>query len=177
MVGCTHSHNQTIKGRESLSRFDTSKWELREADYREETRVFDHVTSTGMISHVGPRGLVPYVRNVRQRIKPGGRYVHHALMNAYTGKPLDASPGIAFNKKYVWPGFHWFTLGDHVKALEQNGFQILRATNLSAHYAKTAAAWYERLIKHQTEVLCLVSRETYRAWQLYLAGSSRSVPQ
>ena len=172
VVGCTHSHNQATKGREWLSRFDSSKWELLEADYRADTRVFDHVASTGMISHVGPRGLVPYVRNVRQRIKPGGRYVHHALMTAYTPRLLDASPGVAFNKKYVWPGFHWFTLGDHVKALEQNGFQIVRAVNLSPHYAKTAAAWYERLIKHEAEVLGLVNRETYRAWQIYLAGCS-----
>ena len=172
VVGWTHSHNQTIKGHEWLSRFDASKWELLEGDYRAETRVFDHVTSTGMISHVGPRGLVPYVRNVRQRIKSGGRYVHHALMTAYTGRLLDKSPGIAFNKKYVWPGFHWFTLGDHVKALEQNGFQIVRSVNLSVHYAKTAAAWYERLINNEAEVLDLVNRETYRAWQVYLAGCS-----
>ena len=93
-------------------------------------------------------------------------------MAAYTGRLLDKSPGIAFNKKYVWPGFHWFTLGDHVKALEQNGFQIVRAVNLSVHYAKTAAAWYERLINNEAEVLGLVNRETYRAWQVYLAGCS-----
>ena len=172
VVGCTHSHHQATKGHEWLWRFDTSKWELLEADYRDDTRVFDHVTSTGMISHVGPRGLVPYVRNVRQRIKRGGHYVHHALMTAYTGNPLDASHGIAFNKKYVWPGFHWFTLGDHVKALEQHGFQVLRAVNLSTHYAKTAAAWHERLIRHEPEVLRLVNPETYRAWKLYLAGCS-----
>ena len=140
VVGCTHSHNQAVHGRQRLARFDTARWELREADYRTDTRVFDHVTSTGMISHVGPRGLVPYVRHIRPRIKAGGRYVHHALMTPYQQQPLDMSPGIAFNKKYVWPGFHWFTLGDHVKALEQNGFHLLRAVNLSAHYAKTAAA-------------------------------------
>jgi hypothetical protein len=30
------------------------------------------VASTGMVSHVGPRGLVPYVRNIRQRIRSRG---------------------------------------------------------------------------------------------------------
>ena len=122
VVGCTHSHNQSVAGRQLLSRFDASTWELREADYREDSSVFDHVTSTGMISHVGPRGLVPYVRNIRRRIRSGGRYLHHALMSVHLGRALDAAPGVAFNKKYVWPGFHWFTFGDHVKALEQNGF-------------------------------------------------------
>ena len=172
VVGCTHSHNQTVQGRQWLSRFDPERWELREADYRTDTRVFDHVTSTGMISHVGPRGLVPYCGHVRRRIKTGGRYVHHALMTPYRRQPIDISPGIAFNKKYVWPGFHWFTLGDHVRALERNGFQLLRAVNLSPHYAKTAAAWYERFVASEQEIVKLINRETYRAWQVYLAGCS-----
>jgi cyclopropane-fatty-acyl-phospholipid synthase len=172
VVGCTHSHNQTVVGHKLLSRFDPSKWELHEADYREDARVFDHVASTGMISHVGPRGLVPYVRNVRGRIRSGGRYVHHALMTVYTSHSLDASPGIAFNKKYVWPGFHWFTFGDHVKALEQSGFHVLRAVNLSPHYAKTTAAWYERFLQNEEVIRSLLNRETFRAWQIYLAGCS-----
>ena len=174
VVGCTHSHNQVVIGRQWLERFDADRWELREADYRTDGRVFDHVTSTGMISHVGPRGLVPYVQQVRQRIKRGGRYVHHALMTPYRSWPIDMSPGVAFNKKYVWPGFHWFSLGDHVTALERNGFHLLRVVSLSAHYAKTAAAWYERLIEHESDALSVINRETYRAWQVYLAGCSGS---
>jgi cyclopropane-fatty-acyl-phospholipid synthase len=172
VVGCTHSHNQTVFGRQLLSEFDDSTWELHEADYREDTRVFDHVASTGMVSHVGPRGLVPYVRNIRQRIRSGGRYLHHALMSVHSSRSLDSAPGIAFNKKYVWPGFHWFTFSDHVKALEQNGFQVLRAVNLSPHYAKTAAAWYERFLQDKEVIRSLVNRETFRAWQIYLAGCS-----
>ena len=172
VVGCTHSHNQTVFGRQLLSEFDTSSWELHEADYRDDSRVFDHVASTGMISHVGPRGLVPYVRAIRQRIRSGGRYLHHALMSVHSSRSLDAAPGIAFNKKYVWPGFHWFTFANHVKALEQNGFQVLRAVNLSPHYAKTTAAWYERFLQNEEVILDLVNRETFRAWQIYLAGCS-----
>ena len=174
VVGCTHSQNQCVFGRQLLAAFDPGLWELRQADYREDTRVFDHVTSTGMVSHVGPRGLVPYVRNVRRRIKNGGRYVHHALMARPSARPLEASPGIAFNKMYVWPGFHWYTLGEHVRALETNGFHIRRAVDLAPHYAKTTAAWYERFIKSKDEILRLVSGETYRAWQIYLAGNSGS---
>ena len=57
-------------------------------------------------------------------------------MNPYRKHPIDMSPSIAFNKKYVWPWFYWFTVGDHVRALERNGFQLVRAVNLSAHYAQ-----------------------------------------
>ena len=95
-------------------------------------------------------------------------------MSVHSSRPLDSAPGVAFNKKYVWPGFHWFTFGDHVKALEQNGFQVLRAANLSPHYAKTAAAWYERLLENEAVIRNLVNQETFRAWQIYLAGCSGS---
>jgi Mycolic acid cyclopropane synthetase len=63
VVGWTHSHNQVVEGCKGLAAFDPARWELHEGDYRQEYRVFDHITSTGMISHVGPRGLVemPYV--------------------------------------------------------------------------------------------------------------------
>jgi cyclopropane-fatty-acyl-phospholipid synthase len=174
VVGWTHSRNQVATGRQLLAARDPSRWELHEGDYREETRVFDHVTSTGMVSHVGPRGLAPYVRNIRRRIRKGGRYVHHALMTPYTRIPLNAEPGAAFNKKYVWPGFHWFTLGEHVLALQENGFEILRVTNLSEHYAKTAAAWYERLMAAEPQVRPVLDEPTFRAWQIYLAGGSGS---
>lgn len=172
VVGWTHSQNQTTEGRKRLAGYDASDWELHEGDFREETRVFDHVTSTGMISHVGPRGLEPYVRHVRRLIKRGGRYLHHALMTPYSAGFFDAEIGVAFNKKYVWPGFHWFTLGTHVKALEKNGFEILRLTNLSPHYAKTTAAWYERMMASREKFRDLVGEATLRAWQFYLAGCS-----
>lgn len=174
VVGWTHSANQARVGAQMLARFDPGRWELNEGDYREDDRVFDHVTSTGMVSHVGPRGLVPYVRNVRRRIKTGGRYLHHALMSSHDPRPIDTNVGIAFNKRYVWPGFHWFTLGEHVRALEKNGFQIERAQNLSRHYAKTTAAWYERMMAHEDRMIENLGRPTFRAWQVFLAGITGS---
>lgn len=170
IVGWTHSHNQAREGRERLAGFDPAIWELHEGDYRQEQRVFDHVTSTGMVSHVGPRGLVPYVQNVRRRIKRGGRYLHHALMTAHSRLPLDWSVGIAFNKKYVWPGFHWFTVAEHMRALEQNGFQIDRLVNLTFHYAKTTTAWYERMMANEALMREHLGPATLRAWQVFLAG-------
>ena len=170
MVGWTHSHNQVVEGRRLLERFDPSTYELNEGDYREDQRMYDHLTSTGMISHVGPRGLVPYVKEVRKRIKTGGRYLHHALMTAHDDRPLDFNIGITFNKKYVWPGFHWFTVGEHVRALEKHGFQVDRLVNLTFHYAKTTTAWYERMMANEETMLKNIGRPTLRAWQIFLAG-------
>ncbi len=170
VVGWTHSANQAREGRAMLADFDADRWELNEGDYRQEERVFDHVTSTGMVSHVGPRGLVPYVRNVRRRIKTGGRYLHHALMTPHNRFPRDLQLGPAFNKKYVWPGFHWFTVGQHVRALEVNGFEVQRMTNLSRHYAKTTASWYERMMSQRELMVQNLGEPTLRAWQIFLAG-------
>lgn len=177
VVGWTHSHNQVVEGLKGLKAFDASRWELHEGDYRQDNRVFDHVTSTGMISHVGPRGLVPYVREVRRRIRKYGRYVHHALMTPHHEGALDSHIGVAFNKKYVWPGFHWFTVGEHVKALEENGFEVTQLINLSPHYGKTTAAWYERMMASEPVMKKNLGEATLRAWQIYLACCSQGFLQ
>ena len=171
VVGWTHSANQVREGkRRVLAHIDPARYELHEGDYRDDERVYDHITSTGMISHVGPRGLLPYVKNIRRRIKREGRYVHHALMTAYNIVPMDFHVGIAFNKKYVWPGFHWFTLGEHVRTLEKNGFHIEGVRNLTRHYAKTTTAWYERMMANEDTMLDNLGKPTLRAWQVFLAG-------
>ncbi|MBW3553196.1 MAG: family 43 glycosylhydrolase [Gemmatimonadetes bacterium] len=52
-----------------LRAYDPARYELHQGDYREDGRVYDHVHSTGMISHVGPpgrdSGLVSYVDRTR----------------------------------------------------------------------------------------------------------------
>ncbi len=92
-------------------------------------------------------------------------------MRSHSPYHLDRFPGAVFNKKYVWPGFHWFTVAEHVSALEQNGFQIVKMVNLSPHYAKTCTAWYERFCVHEQKILTHIDLATYRAWQVYLAGA------
>jgi cyclopropane-fatty-acyl-phospholipid synthase len=172
VVGWTHSRNQVTEGSKLLAAFPRERWELNEGDYREDERRYDHITSTGMISHVGPRGLEPYVRNIRRRIRTGGRYLHHALMANYSSMPLDRQVGIAFNKRYVWPGFHWFTLAEHMRVLEQNGFKLMRMQNLRAQYSKTITAWYERFMLHQDVMRAEMGEPTFRAWRLYLGGGA-----
>ena len=96
-------------------------------------------------------------------------------MTEHLHSPLDAQVGVAFNKQYVWPGFHWFTIGQHVRALEQNGFTIHKAVNLSPHYAKTVAAWYERMMAKAGEMKEYMGESGFRAWQVYLSGGSQSL--
>ena len=116
----------------------------------------------------------PYVRNVRRRIKTGGRYLHQSLMTYCTPLPIDLNVGISCNKKYVWPGFHWFSLGQHVNALERNGFLIEGVRNLTFHCAKITASWYERFMSHSDEMVAHLGEPTTRVWQVFLAGITGS---
>ncbi len=175
IVGWTHSHNQAVGGRKLLLKFPKENWELHEGDYREDKRYwsYDHVTSSGMVSHVGPSGLVPYLRNVRKLMKPegDGKYVHHAIMASAVDIPINWSPGTIFNKMYVWPGFHWFTPGQHHQALELNGFRVNKVISLNDNYSKTTAAWYLRFKENEAEIKKYMSDKEYRAWEIYLAGA------
>jgi cyclopropane-fatty-acyl-phospholipid synthase len=96
-------------------------------------------------------------------------------MVRYLRRPTDSEVGIAFNKRYVWPGFHWFTLGRHVTVLEENGFEVVKAVNLAPHYAKTVAAWYERMTANADLVKQHLGEKAFRAWQIYLAGGSQGL--
>jgi len=172
-VGWTHSRNQIAVGQKRLQEAGVAdKTRMQYGDYREDDGVYDHVLSTGMACHVGPKGLIPYVQQVRRRVRKGGRYMHHVIMNPWSRRPVDSYMGVAFCKKYVWPGFHWFCVGDHYAALERNGFRILGEKNLRLHYAKTTAAWYLRMMQDADRLRKLVGEQTFRAWQIYLAGSS-----
>jgi len=178
IIGWTHSENQVREGVSMLAGYDPARYELNLGDYRRDNRVFDHIHSTGMICHVGPErrnsGLRNYVREVRRRIRTGGRYVHHCMMTPYTGKPLFDELGPAFNRKYVWPGFYYYTLGEHVSALEENGFHVVRVFNISPHYAKTTRAWYERLEQQRDRFVKHTNEATCRAWEAFLAGITGS---
>ena len=114
-------------------------------------------------------------RQVRRRIKDGRAVRASCIDVPLTRKlPIDLNVGIAFNKKYVWPGFHWFPVGEHVRALEMNGFQVDRLVNLSFHYAKTTTAWYERMMQHRDVMVDAVGEATTRAWEVFLAGITGS---
>lgn len=189
-VGWTHSTNQATVGNRMLrEQFGDRPYELHEGDYRQETRQFDHVLSTGMVSHVGPPpGLLRYVQDVRKLVKPGGRYMHHALMHPWSRIPHSFHAGAAFCKKYVWPGFHWYPVEEHIETLIHNGFVVEKVVNLSLHYGKTTASWYERMMARKDEIVDQFSRvdafdsncereperglRTFKAWQIYLAGAS-----
>ena len=59
-----------------------------------------------------------------------------------------------------------------MRALERNGFKVHQSVNPSSHYAKATAAWYERMMARRDDVSAWLGEPTFRAWRLYLAGTS-----
>ena len=209
IVGWTHSDNQVRHGIHLLNEFDPNRYELHRGDYREEfegvtsgngtvgnmrslrdhpKRVFDCIQSTGMICHVGPgKGLSEYVKNCRALIRKGGRMVHHCMMEPHSTVPLDFHIGSAFCKKYVWPGFHWYGLAEHISTLQEHGFKVMLSRDLTAHYAKTTMAWAERYTANAEAIRAAFDRcaeqrlkagkvpmgteETFRSMRLFLGAS------
>ena len=59
--------------------------------------------------------------------------------------------------------------------LDENNFEVLKVINLSAHYAKTTAAWYERMMANAHEMKEHMGESGFRAWQVYLSGGSQTL--
>ncbi|MBK5293083.1 MAG: class I SAM-dependent methyltransferase, partial [Acidobacteriia bacterium] len=55
---------------------------------------------------------------------------------------------------------------------EGAGFEVIDVENLRRHYALTCRAWVERLRANRDACLRVVGEETWRTWQLFLAGSA-----
>ncbi|GAG65540.1 unnamed protein product, partial [marine sediment metagenome] len=52
---------------------------------------------------------------------------------------------------------------------------IRKVVNLSPHYAKTVAAWYERMMANASEMIEHMGESGFRAWQVYLSGGSQTL--
>jgi cyclopropane-fatty-acyl-phospholipid synthase len=166
--GCTLSHQQTAFANAAAFR-EGLEVSIREMDYRDLTGTFDRIASVGMFEHVGPWKLQAYFRKIFDLLAPGGLFLNHGITRP-AGVPTDATS--LFIARHVFPGGRIQNLGTVVDAAERAGFEILDVENLRRHYALTCRAWVERLRANREACLRTVDEQTWRIWQLYLAGSA-----
>jgi cyclopropane-fatty-acyl-phospholipid synthase len=79
-----------------------------------------------------------------------------------------------FVRHRIFPGGQLLHLDETVRSAEQAGLEVLDVENLRPHYARTCRLWDERLAAQREAALRLVDEPTYRAWRMWLAGSSLS---
>jgi cyclopropane-fatty-acyl-phospholipid synthase len=168
--------------------------EFRVQDYRDvKDGPFDAISSIGMSEHVGRRALGAYTQNMFDLLRPGGRFLNHAI-----GRPVsfnaDPQPtrwrdiqrltqiawglrgpskiGSPFMERYVFPDGELHEVGTLVSRFQAHGFEVRHVEGLREHYARTLRFWVENLLKRYDEAVEEVGEERARVWRLYMAGSA-----
>ena len=168
--------------------------EFRLQDFRDiKDGPFDAVSSIGMSEHVGRRSLPNYTQIIFDLLKPGGRFLNHAI-----GKPVsfddDPQPtttkemrrqmqialgmrgpsksGSAFIERYVFPDGELQEVGTLVSMFQAHGFEVRHLESLREHYAITLRRWVDNLTKRFDEAVEEVGIERARVWRLYMTGSA-----
>ena len=168
--------------------------EFRVQDYRDvNDGPFDAISSIGMSEHVGRRALGAYSQHLFDRLRPGGRFLNHAI-----GRPVSFNPdprptrrselvrqtkiawrlrgpskiGSPFMERYVFPDGELHEVGVLVSYFQAHGFEVRHVESLREHYAKTLRLWVDNLAKRFDEAVEEVGLERARVWRLYMAGSA-----
>jgi cyclopropane-fatty-acyl-phospholipid synthase len=168
--GCTLSARQAAAARESVRQAGLNgRVTVLDCDYRDVRGCFDKIASVGMFEHVGRRRLEQYFRTVIALLAPDGLFLNHGIT-----MPASAhhdAQGL-FIAQRVFPGGCIVRFADVIDAAERAGFETLDVENLRRHYALTCRAWVDRLAQNREACLNAADAETWRTWQLYLAGSA-----
>jgi cyclopropane-fatty-acyl-phospholipid synthase len=169
-VGCTLSRRQAEYAAEEIRRRSLERLvRVREADYRDQTGEFDKIASVGMFEHVGRHRLEAYFRKLHSLLAPHGLLLNHGISSPEWVRPDAQTRFIARN---IFPNGEILHLGFVIAAAERAGLEVLDVECLRRHYALTCRAWVERLRSRREACLATVDQETWRTWQLYLAGSA-----
>ncbi len=168
--------------------------EFRVQDFRDvKDGPFDAISSIGMSEHVGRRSLSDYSQLLFDLLRPGGRFLNHAI-----GRPVSFDPdpdpsksselsrqmqialgmrgpsriGSPFMERYVFPDGELHEVGTLVSMFQAHGFEVRHLESLREHYALTLRHWVDNLTKRFDEAVEEVGEQRARVWRLYMAGSA-----
>ncbi|MCU1363026.1 MAG: Cyclopropane-fatty-acyl-phospholipid synthase [Acidimicrobiaceae bacterium] len=168
--------------------------EFRVQDFRDvDDGPFDAVSSIGMSEHVGRRSLPKYAQIIFDLLKPGGRFLNHAIgrpvsydddpqpsrtselnrqMQMALGLRGPSKTGSAFIDRYVFPDGELHEVGSMVSLFQAHGFEVRHVESLREHYAITLRRWVDNLTKRFDEAVEEVGIQRARVWRLYMSGSA-----
>ena len=143
-------------------------------DFRElDAPPFDKIASVGMYEAVGLDNRDGYFRSIKDRLRPRGAYLHHAIC-----RPMKRNEREFRRKRaefealtrYIFPGGELDHVGGTHDAMERVGFELHDCEGLREHYGRTCRAWTERLHARREEAVREVGHAKTEIWLLYLAG-------
>jgi len=135
-------------------------------DYRNIRGQFDVFVSVGMLEHVAKHDYRELGEVVKRCLNAKGRGLIHSIGRVITG-PMNA-----WIERRIFPGACPPTLTEAMQIFEPNGITVLDVENLRLHYSRTLKMWAERYKKNKQAIVELMDEEFYKAWDLYLHGST-----
>jgi len=126
---------------------------------------YDAVAAIESLEHLDEDALTEYAGQVRQVLRPGGRFVLQAL----TARPRAHAGGATFMSAYVVPTGPLPAVGSVVDSLEQAGLEVRLVESWREHYAPTMRAWLARLDADQDRAGAVLGAARLRVWRLSLA--------
>ena len=195
VVGVTLSEPQQRYATEMARQAGVSDLvEFRLQDFRDvREEPFDAISSIGMSEHVGRRSLSGYSQNLFDLLRPGGRFLNHAIGRpasfdddpdpsriSQTSRQLQVALGMRgpskigspFMERYVFPDGELHEVGTMVSMFQAHGFEVRHVESLREHYALTLRHWVDNLTKRFDEAVEEVGEQRARVWKLYMAGSA-----
>ncbi|HEY5437911.1 MAG TPA: cyclopropane-fatty-acyl-phospholipid synthase family protein [Acidimicrobiales bacterium] len=168
--------------------------DIRLQDYRDvDDGPFDAISSIGMSEHVGRSALATYTQHLFDLLRPGGRFLNHAIARPVSFNP-DPDPskvseasrqiqfalgmrgpskiGSPFMERYVFPDGELHEVGTMVSMFQAHGFEVRHVESLREHYALTLRHWIANLMKRWDEAVEDVGEQRARVWRLYMSGSA-----
>jgi cyclopropane-fatty-acyl-phospholipid synthase len=195
VVGVTLSREQQRYATDLASQVGVGDLvEFRLQDFRDVSDgPFDAISSIGMSEHVGRKSLATYTQQLFDLLRPGGRFLNHAI-----GRPVSFDPdpdpsktteamrqmqialglrgpsknGSPFIERYVFPDGELHEVGTMVSMFQAHGFEVRHLESLREHYALTLRRWVANLTKRFDEAVEEVGEQRARVWKLYMSGSA-----
>ena len=195
VVGVTLSEPQQRYATEMARQVGVSDLvEFRLQDFRDvREEPFDAISSIGMSEHVGRRSLSGYSQILFDQLRPGGRFLNHAIgrpasfdddpdpsrisqmsrqLQVALGMRGPSKIGSPFMERYVFPDGELHEVGTMVAMFQAHGFEVRHVESLREHYARTLRHWVDNLTKRFDEAVEEVGAQRARVWKLYMAGSA-----
>jgi cyclopropane-fatty-acyl-phospholipid synthase len=129
---------------------------------------FDAVSSIGMFEHVGRDQMDAYFADVFRLLRPGHRYLHHAIALPWRRAPLVRRP--TFMSRYVFPDSDLPEVGHVMTAIHRAGLEARHFESLREHYALTLRAWSANLARNWDDAVAEAGLTRARIWRLYMAA-------
>jgi cyclopropane-fatty-acyl-phospholipid synthase len=146
---------------------------VRVQDYRDVSDgPFDAVSSVGMFEHVGLRKLDEYFSTAFSLVKPGGRFLNHAISRPWRARKRAAFSHHGFIDRFVFPDGELHEVGSVVTAIQRAGFEARHMESLREHYALTLRAWIANLEADWDAAVADAGPARARIWRLYIAASA-----